>query len=594
MHFKKFPSLNKALKLKIINFFVRHEGGSGAGAALRTAPSPSYAYTSTSAAPTWKATNCSKMAIDLKFNPSLTKSDPHFKPVLIIGQLKHLNLLKFSDVACKLEPRVTEDTFNKAVSCLHPSPTDKISLYLDVATVAAVPLKCSRHNTPSRAHAITRLVKNNVLNVNEESIVIVCERADLFASACAVVRAFSLYSRKTTNNASSPSYNRGNDQDVPMKNACDNSVVSIEFVIIEKDGSVSETPLDASEICCLEVAAKGVQLAARIVDTPCNEMNVDHFIQEAEKIGSELNIKPLVIRGEELRERGFGGIYGVGKAAAVPPALVVLSHEPKGAQETIALVGKGIVYDTGGLSIKGKTAMPGMKRDCGGAAAILGAFYAAVKCGFKENLHAVFCMAENSVGPNATRPDDIHTLYSGRTVEINNTDAEGRLVLSDGVAYAHKDLKANIILDMATLTGAQGIATGKYHGAILTNSEEWELKSLEAGRKSGDLLAPLVYCPELHFSEFASAIADMKNSVADRSNAQSSCAGLFVGANLGFDYPGVWMHVDMATPVHCGERATGYGVALLLTLFGSHTNCKMLQSIACSDSEPPSKRICRD
>lgn len=343
------------------------------------------------------------MAVDLKFNASLTKSDPHFKPVLIIGQLKHLNLLKFSDVACKLEPRVTEDTFNKAVSCLHPSPTDKISLYLDVATVAAVPLKCSRHNTPSRAHAITRLVKNNVLNVSEESIVIVCEKADLFASACAVVRAFSLYSRKTTNNVSSPSYNRAVDQDVPMKNAGDNSVVSIEFVIIEKDGSVSDTPLDASELCCLQVAAKGVQLAARIVDTPCNEMNVDHFVQEAEIIGNELNIKPLVIRGEELRERGFGGIYGVGKAAAVPPALVVLSHEPKGAQETIALVGKGIVYDTGGLSIKGKTAMPGMKRDCGGAAAILGAFYAAVKCGFKENLHAVFCMAENSVGPNATR-----------------------------------------------------------------------------------------------------------------------------------------------------------------------------------------------
>ncbi|XP_037814520.1 probable aminopeptidase NPEPL1 isoform X2 [Lucilia sericata] len=539
------------------------------------------------------------MAIDLKFNASLTSSDPHFKPVLIIGQLKHLNLLKFSDLSCKLEPRVSEDTFNKAIACLHPSPTDKISLYLDVATVAAVPLKCSRHNTPSRAHAITRLVKNNILNVNEESVVIVCERSDLFASACAVVRAFPLYSRKTSGSLGNSTANAaaGGDLDTPMKNAADNSnqaTVNVEFIIIDKNGAVSQTPLDQSEIGCLEDAAKGIRLAARIVDTPCNEMNVSHFVEEAERIGAELNIKPLVIRGEELRERGFGGIYGVGKAAAVPPALIVMSYEPKGAQETIALVGKGIVYDTGGLSIKGKTAMPGMKRDCGGAAAILGAFYAAVKCGFKENLHAIFCMAENSVGPNATRPDDIHTLYSGRTVEINNTDAEGRLVLADGVCYAHKDLKANIILDMATLTGAQGIATGKYHGAILTNSEEWEVKSVEAGRKSGDLLAPIIYCPELHFSEFASAIADMKNSVADRSNAQSSCAGLFVGAHLGFDYPGVWMHVDMATPVHCGERATGYGVALLLTLFGNHTNCNMLQSMANNDIEPPTKRICRD
>ena len=105
--------------------------------------------------------------------------------------------------------------------------------------------------------------------------------------------------------------------------------------------------------------------------------------------------------------------------------------------------------------------MPGMKRDCGGAAGILGAFLVAVKAGFSESLHAIFCLAENAVGPKATKPDDIHTMYSGRTVEINNTDAEGRLVLADGVAFALHDLHCNTILDMATLTGAQGTATGK-------------------------------------------------------------------------------------------------------------------------------------
>ncbi|EDW24855.1 GL23157 [Drosophila persimilis] len=530
-----------------------------------------------------------KMATDIRIKASLSASDPQAHPVLIIGQLRHLNLLKFDDLASKLSPRVTEETFLNAIACLHPAPTDKVSLYLDVATVASLPLKASRHNTASRAHAITRLVKNHVLNVSEESVVLVCERENIFASACAVVRAFPLYSRKTGNGAQSKSPTGGSGDADNSRN-----VVNVEFVVIDKDGGIESDPLTADEVKCLNETARGIRLTARIVDMPCNEMNVDHFVQAIEEIAQELSLKPQIIRGEELRERGFGGIYGVGKAAAVPPALVVLSHQPKGAQETIALVGKGIVYDTGGLSIKGKTAMPGMKRDCGGAAAILGAFYAAVKCGFKDNLHAVFCLAENSVGPNATRPDDIHTLYSGRTVEINNTDAEGRLVLADGVCFANKDLKANIILDMATLTGAQGVATGKYHGAILTNSETWEAKSLQAGRKSGDLLAPIIYCPELHFSEFASAIADMKNSVADRQNAQSSCAGIFVAAHLGFDYHGVWMHVDMATPVHCGERATGYGVALLLTLFGSHTHSALLQSIAPTEEEPPSKRLCRD
>ena len=100
--------------------------------------------------------------------------------------------------------------------------------------------------------------------------------------------------------------------------------------------------------------------------------------------------------------------------------------------------------------------MPGMKRDCGGAAGILGAFYLAVKQGFSQNLHAIFCLAENAVSDRATRPDDIHTLYSGKTVEINNTDAEGRLVVSDGVCYADRDLNASVIVDMCTLTGAQG------------------------------------------------------------------------------------------------------------------------------------------
>lgn len=117
-----------------------------------------------------------------------------------------------------------------------------------------------------------------------------------------------------------------------------------------------------------------------------------------------------------------------------------------------------------------QTTMPGMKRDCGGAAGILGAFYVAVSAGFDQNLHAIFCLAENAVSPTATKPDDIHQLYSGRSVEINNTDAEGRLVLGDGVAYASKDLKCETILDMATLTGAQATATGNanpYLGNIL-------------------------------------------------------------------------------------------------------------------------------
>ncbi|XP_077430362.1 putative aminopeptidase NPEPL1 [Vanacampus margaritifer] len=494
----------------------------------------------------------------LEFKTSAGDSNPQTRPILIIGQHANLQQVDWSHIKGKLQPVVSKEIWQAALNTLSPKPTDSCPLYLNYASVAAIPSRVSRHNSPSSAHFISRLVRSCLPGGNNRCIVMVCERSDVFASSCAISRAFPIFSRRSASRR------------IEKKH------VAVEFVIVGQENN----QMDEAEFQCLSNAADGVRLAARIVDTPCNEMNTDHFLDEIKAVGSELGITPVIIRGEALKEKGFGGIYGVGKAAENPPALAVLSHTPDGATQTIAWVGKGIVYDTGGLSIKGKTTMPGMKRDCGGAAAILGAFQATVKQGFKDNLHAVFCLAENSVGPTATRPDDIHTLYSGKTVEINNTDAEGRLVLADGVVYASKDLSADIILDMATLTGAQGISTGKHHAAVMTNSEQWETACVRAGRSSGDLAHPLVYCPELHFTEFASALADMKNSVADRENAQSSCAGLFIVSHLGFDWPGVWVHVDIASPVHAGERATGFGVALLMALFGQASDDSMLNQVS--------------
>ncbi|MBN3298157.1 putative aminopeptidase NPEPL1 [Amia ocellicauda] len=511
----------------------------------------------------------------LEFKASAGDAEPQSRPVLIVGQLANLQQLTWAQVKGKLQPAVIKETWQSALGALNPNPTDSCPLYLSYATVAALPSRVSRHNSPSAAHFLTRLVRNSLPGGANRCILMVCERAEVFASACAIARAFPLFSRRSS-----------------ASRRTDKRLLTVEFITVGQDNG----PLELGTLECLSTTAEGVRLAARIVDTPCNEMNTDHFLQEIKLVGEELGITATIIRGEELREKGFGGIYGVGKAAEHPPALALLSHTPEGATQTIAWVGKGIVYDTGGLSIKGKTTMPGMKRDCGGAAAILGGFRAAVKQGFKDNLHAVFCLAENAVGPSATRPDDIHTLYSGKTVEINNTDAEGRLVLSDGVAYASKDLGADIILDMATLTGAQGISTGKYHAAVMTNSEQWEAACVRAGRSSGDLAHPLVFCPELHFSEFTSAVADMKNSVADRENAQSSCAGLFIASHLGFDWPGVWVHVDIASPVHTGERATGFGVALLLALFGQASEDPLLNMVSPLGAQdgPPAEQMERD
>jgi probable aminopeptidase NPEPL1 len=263
---------------------------------------------------------------------------------------------------------------------------------------------------------------------------------------------------------------------------------------------------------------------------------------------------------------GAGGLWGVGMAAKHPPALVVL-RGPKSAADApnMVWVGKGVVYDTGGLSLKPKGTMNGMKMDMGGAAGVLAAFEVAAARGVAQDLCAVLCLAENAIGPEALRNDDIITLYSGKTVEINNTDAEGRLILGDGVAYAHQHLSPVVIVDMATLTGAQLVATGRSFGALVCNDAELEEAAVEAGMYSGDLVHPLPYCPEFFQAEFKSAVADMKNSVKDRLNAQSSCAGHFVESHLG-DYAGKWLHVDIAGPAFIQDRGTGFGVGLLSSL----------------------------
>lgn len=505
----------------------------------------------------------------IRFSSGLQPTDPTKSPLLIIGQYKYLSSLDYNLVKPKFAGKVSKELWNEGLAKLSKTSHDSVKLYLNQVTLASLPAKVSRHNTESRAHFISSTLKAQ--SPVCENVLILCERDQVFATGCAVSRCYPHYNRKT-----------GDDS----LNARSTNPVTVEFLVDSSCGSLVCPDLTEPEIKLLEESSYAIQLAGRLVDTPTNEMHTDAFVEEARKVHSLLADYPVditVIRGEELRERGFGGLYGVGKAAEHPPSLVVLKHTPQNAKKNIAWVGKGIVYDTGGLSIKTKLLMPGMKHDCGGAAAVLGAFYLAVKSGFKENLYGILCMAENSVSDKATRPDDVHTMYSGKTVEINNTDAEGRLVLADGVAYAKKDLKCDIILDICTLTGAQGIATGKYHASHLCNYESWEDAVAVAGRSSGDLSFPAVYCPELQFPEFKSVVADMKNSVKDRNNAQPSCAGLFIQSHLGFDWEGVWIHVDMAAPSEIGERGTGYGVSLLNTLFGKSSSNIMLQSIAPAD-----------
>eukprot|EP00286_Rhodomonas_abbreviata_P011955 CAMPEP_0181328928 /NCGR_PEP_ID=MMETSP1101-20121128/23017_1 /TAXON_ID=46948 /ORGANISM="Rhodomonas abbreviata, Strain Caron Lab Isolate" /LENGTH=519 /DNA_ID=CAMNT_0023437929 /DNA_START=281 /DNA_END=1841 /DNA_ORIENTATION=+ len=416
--------------------------------------------------------------------------------------------------------------------------------------LAVLPDKVSRHNSPICSHSITSLIQKEAGGKGDVRVLAaIDEESAVGPVACAVAKAFPLFNGK--------SKAEGEDEEAER---------TIRTSFVKADGSEVTEEL---RLAGARAAMGGVRRAANIADTPPEEMTAEALVQQATDVAKALGVKATVIRGPELDAKGYGGIWGVGKAAESPPGLVILSYEPEGATdatETVCLVGKGIMYDTGGLSLKISGAMCGMKHDNGGAAGLLGAFEAAVSLKAEQRLHLLLCIAENAIGPKAMRNDDILKCYSGKTVEINNTDAEGRLVLADGVAHATKHLSPNLVVDMATLTGAQMISTGKKHAAILANQEDVELRAVRAGRHSGDLAHPLVYAPELFKDEFKSKVADMKNSVKDRMNAQSSCAGTFIEQHLAKDYTGGWLHVDMAGPSTADERGTGYGVGFILSL----------------------------
>lgn len=321
----------------------------------------------------------------------------------------------------------------------------------------------------------------------------------------------------------------------------------------------------------LKAIANNTQVSMRLMDAPTNLLDTVTFPEIASRFASKMGFEFSIIQGEDLREQGYGGVYGVGKAAEFPPALVTLSYKPKGMsnKEKIALVGKGIVYDTGGLAIKAPaTNMCGMKHDMGGSAIVFGGFLTAVALEVDREVTCTLCLADNAIGPRAQRNDDIIRFKSGITCEINNTDAEGRIVLADGVFHA-STLNPALIIDMATLTGAQMIATGKYHAGLFTGSDEIEEKFMASGIKTGDLLMPILYAPEFSNAEYNSKVADYRNSVRNRMNAQASCAGQFIANNLKH-FKGEFAHIDLAGPASKAEQATGYGIGILVDIFENY------------------------
>jgi leucyl aminopeptidase len=317
-------------------------------------------------------------------------------------------------------------------------------------------------------------------------------------------------------------------------------------------------------------AARAVAYARDLANTPANEASPAWMEERARELAAKRRLEITVLDADELARRGMGGLLAVGAGSAHPPRLLRLAlRAPDAAaagapRPRLALVGKGITFDTGGISIKPAANMEQMKFDKSGACAVLAALLGASELELPIDLNVYAAVAENMINGQSYRPGDIVRCYNGKTVEITNTDAEGRMVLADALAWAAEDGAAAMV-ELSTLTGACAVALGHQAAGLFTPDDGLAAELLGAAEASGERLWRLPLYPEF-LDEMKSHHADLRNS-ADRWGGASTAAAFlsqFVGG-----LPS-WAHLDIAGVAHQvaddrrGSRATGFGVAAVL------------------------------
>jgi leucyl aminopeptidase len=302
-----------------------------------------------------------------------------------------------------------------------------------------------------------------------------------------------------------------------------------------------------------EVLARSVSLVRDLVNSPPSDLWPARFAEIAEQVAKEAGIAVEVLDETALREGGYGGIVAVGQGSARPPRLVRLSYSHPEATSTLAYVGKGITFDSGGLSLKPSASMDWMKSDMGGAGAVLGAVLGVANLRLPVNVVGYLCLAENMPSGTAQRPSDVFTSLDGKTVEVLDTDAEGRLVLIDGITRAGRD-NPDVIVDVATLTGAQIVALGWRTAAVMSNDDALREEVVETAVAQGEAAWGMPLPEELR-KGLDSAVADIANLQPERWGSMLA-AGIFLRE---FVPAGVrWAHIDMAGPAFNKGEAHGY------------------------------------
>ncbi len=331
-----------------------------------------------------------------------------------------------------------------------------------------------------------------------------------------------------------------------------------------------------------QVLADSQNLARDLSNQPANALPPAGLASAAEKMARECGLACRIFDVPELRKRKMGGILGVGQGSMHPPRLVLLEHNapPKrrkaarrttATRPTLCIVGKGITFDSGGISIKPAASMHEMKHDMSGAAAVVGAMRAVALLKLPLHVVGIIAAAENMPGSKAYRPGDVLETASGKTIEILNTDAEGRVVLADALHFARTEYSPQAIVDLATLTGACVVALGKWCSGLFVNNEDLAKRLIEAGESAGERLWQLPLWSE-HRDAIRGQVADVKNTGGRDGGAITAAAFLSCFVD---DTP--WAHLDIAGTAWVDKGgpyqphgATGVGVRLLLEWLRSY------------------------
>jgi leucyl aminopeptidase len=313
-----------------------------------------------------------------------------------------------------------------------------------------------------------------------------------------------------------------------------------------------------------------------LVNMPANDLSPESFAATVRAVGEEYKLEVEILDDKALAEGSFGGILGVGQGSASPPRLVKIGYAPPDAQTSLAFVGKGITYDSGGISLKPVGFNEIMKRDMAGAAAVFAAVVAISRLGLRIKVDGWLALAENMPSGSATRPGDVLRMYGGKTVEVLNTDAEGRVVLADAIVRAGEETP-DAIVDVATLTAAMRMALGNRIFGVMSNNDEFRDRILDAATRAGEQAWPLPLPAQLR-TGLASRVADIANT------GERMGGGLVAGLFLKEFVPdGVdWAHLDIAGPAfHEGapygytpEGGTGSAVRTLVRLAESYQQTK--------------------